>query len=205
MGQLGVLAEAFGMEVSFYDIVPKMAIGTARAAGSLQEILKNSDFVSLHTPYTEQTNQMINRDAVQMMKKGSYLLNAARGKCVDVNAVAEGLKSGHLAGAFFDVFPAEPIEETLVLRHLKNVIMSPHIGGSTQEAQDNIGVDVANKLCRFINGGCTVGSVNFPNVDMPISAEKRHRIIQIYKNVPGVLAKISNQLSSYDVRGQVLS
>jgi len=203
--QLSILAEAFGMKVVYYDIVPKLPMGNAVSVGSLHDLLSTSDFVSLHVPFTELTENLIDREAVSTMKKGSYLLNAARGKCVDIDAVADALRNEHLAGAFFDVYPSEPIDETCPLRNCPNTILTPHIGGSSIEAQQNIGLEVARKISRFINEGCTLGAVNFPNVDLPNSKDDRHRIIHVHENVPGVLKSINGVLADYNVRSQILS
>jgi len=195
--QLSVLAEALGLKVIFFDIVPKLPLGNATAMASLDALLRTADFVSLHVPFTKLTQNMIGAEQVALMKKGSYLMNAARGKCVVVEAVAKALRSGHLAGAYFDVFPAEPTNEAMALVNCPNTILTPHIGGSTQEAQSNIGLDVAAKLTKFINEGSTTASVNVPNIALEPNAEV-HRILNIHQNRPGVLKKINGILSECD-------
>jgi len=203
--QLSVLAEALGMRVMFYDIVPKLPLGNAMAMDSLNALLKTADFVSLHVPFTKQTNAMIGAEQIALMKKGSYFMNAARGKCVQIEAVAKALRSGHLAGAYFDVYPVEPTDETLCLANCPNTILTPHIGGSTQEAQSNIGLDVASKIVKFINEGSTTAAVNVPNIAMEANAEV-HRILNIHQNRPGVLKKINGILSECDfnISAQIL-
>jgi len=201
--QTSVLAEALGLKVIFYDHVPKLPLGNAEAVKSLKELLKTADFVTLHVPFTEKTHNMIGAKELGMMKKGSYLMNAARGKCVDIRAVADALHSGHLAGAYFDVYPSEPTDSSLVLANCPNTILSPHIGGSTQEAQRAIGVDVASKIVRYINEGVTTACVNLPEVSMDPNADV-HRILNVHRNQPGVLKKINGVLGEFNVSAQVL-
>ena len=201
--QLSVLSESMGLKVIFYDIVPKLPLGNAQSVDSMQELLKQSDFVTLHVPYTELTHNLIDEKEILLMKKGAYLCNAARGKCVNIEAVATYLKNGHLGGAYFDVYPSEPTNEAMALVGCPNTILTPHIGGSTQEAQANIGVDVAGKLVKYINEGSTVQCVNFPVVAMESNA-KVHRILNVHRNVPGVLKKINAILSDFNVSAQVL-
>eukprot|EP00485_Elphidium_margaritaceum_P005721 CAMPEP_0202687794 /NCGR_PEP_ID=MMETSP1385-20130828/3407_1 /ASSEMBLY_ACC=CAM_ASM_000861 /TAXON_ID=933848 /ORGANISM="Elphidium margaritaceum" /LENGTH=425 /DNA_ID=CAMNT_0049342641 /DNA_START=43 /DNA_END=1320 /DNA_ORIENTATION=- len=201
--QLSVLAEAMGLRVLFYDVLPKMALGNAVAANSLQQVLKTADFVSLHVPYTKSTHMMIDEAQILMMKKGSYILNAARGKCVNIETVAKYLKNGYLAGAYFDVYPKEPTNDTLPLCNCPNTILSPHIGGSTLEAQSAIGVDVASKIVSFINEGATIASVNFPEVSLEPNSNV-HRVLHVHRNVPGVLRKINGILGDFNVVSQVL-
>eukprot|EP01083_Nonionella_stella_P110932 325000_1 len=201
--QLSVLAESMGLKVIFYDIVPKLPLGNAIMMDSMQELLQVSDFVSLHVPYTKQTHQMIDEKQILMMKKGAYLCNAARGKCVNVGSVAKYLRDGYLAGAYFDVYPSEPTNDTLCLCDCPNTILTPHIGGSTQEAQSSIGVDVASKIVRFINEGATIACVNFPAVALEPNASV-HRILNVHRNVPGVLNKINGILCEFNVSAQVL-
>ncbi len=196
--QVGVLAESFGMDVFYFDIVTKMPIGNCSAVDSLDELLKRSDFVTLHVPETEQTKNMISAAQLKKMKKGSYLLNASRGTVVDLEALKESLKSGHLSGAAIDVFPEEPEGNDSGFKHSlqnqANVILTPHIGGSTEEAQFNIGLEVSNSLKKFINNGNSSGAVNFPSVDLPQQKES-HRILNVHKNVPGVLRDINSIVS----------
>lgn len=201
--QLSVLAEAMGLIVRFYDIIPKLPLGNARAVSSLDALLAESDFISLHVPYTKLTHNMIDEEQILKMKKGSYLCNAARGKCVNIEAVAKYLKSGYLAGAYFDVYPSEPTNNTMALCNCPNTILTPHIGGSTQEAQSSIGIDVATKIVKFINEGATIACVNFPEVSLEPNA-KVHRILNVHRNVPGVLKKINEILCEFNVSAQVL-
>jgi len=202
--QVSILAEGMGMKVMYYDIIPKLALGNAIPVHSLEELLPQVDFLTLHVPFTEKTENMIKSKQISQMRKGTYLLNAARGKCVVLEDVAEAIKSGQLGGAYFDVYPTEPIDADCCLCGLPNVILSPHIGGSTEEAQVNIGVDVTAKLARFINEGCTTGAVNFPEVSLP-TRQKCHRICNVHQNVPGVLKQINSILSDYNVAAQMLS
>lgn len=198
--QVSVLAEAMGMRVVFFDIIPKMALGNARAVRSLKELLEVSDVVTLHVPATNATKNMLGKAEIARMKKGSYLINNARGSVVDVNALAAALKSGHLAGAALDVFPDEPAGKgdrfESPLQGLANVLLTPHVGGSTEEAQASIAEDVCDKLIKFINVGSTSGAVNVPEVDLPEQAsatekaKRPHRILHFHKNVPGVLSKM---------------
>ena len=209
--QLSVLAEAAGMHVRFYDIVDKLAMGNAQSCSSLSELLSVSDIVSLHVPQTVQTNGMISRAELYAMKKGAYLINAARGTVVDVDALKEFLDSGHLAGAAVDVFPKEPTgkdeEFVSVLRNTRNVILTPHIGGSTLEAQANIGLEVAERLVKYSDNGSTLGAVNMVEVSLPVQeAGKVTRFMHIHKNVPGVLSAFNNVFASraLNISGQYL-
>eukprot|EP01087_Luapelamoeba_hula_P019532 TRINITY_DN6478_c0_g1_i1.p1 TRINITY_DN6478_c0_g1~~TRINITY_DN6478_c0_g1_i1.p1 ORF type:complete len:429 (+),score=79.88 TRINITY_DN6478_c0_g1_i1:99-1385(+) len=207
--QLSVMAEAMGMRVLFHDIIPKLALGNSRQVDSLDTLLKEADFLSLHVPATPETRNMIAAPQIALLKPGSYLLNASRGKVVDIPALANALKSGHLAGAYVDVYPVEPRESQSKsfeseLIGCPNTILSPHIGGSTEEAQEAIGEDVASKLINFINLGSTVGAVNFPEVAVPLSGPTAHRILNIHHNRPGVLKDINNILSEFNVTRQVL-
>jgi len=196
--QVSVLAESIGMNVLFFDIVPKMPMGNGSACSSLEELLSKSDFVSLHVPETDSTKNMIQLAQLRAMKRGSYLLNASRGTVVDLNALREVLQSKHLAGAAIDVFPVEPKKNDDRFEHplqnVANVILSPHIGGSTEEAQFNIGIEVASSLIRFINEGTTTSAVNFPKVEPP-AHEQWHRILNVHRNVPGVLAEVNAIIS----------
>ena len=196
--QVSTLAELLGMRVVFYDIASKLSLGNARPNDSLVELLRDSDFVTLHVPATPLTHMMIGSAELSVMKKGSYLINASRGTVVDIPALAEAVRSGHLAGAAVDVFPVEPEGNSddfeTPLREFPQVILTPHIGGATEEAQANIGREVATSLTRFLKLGTTVGSVNFPNVDVPATLGA-HRIINIHRNVPGVLKEINRIVS----------
>lgn len=204
--QVSVLAEAMGMRVVFFDILPKMALGNARAVRSLRELLEVSDVVTLHVPATASTKNMIGKAEIARMKKGSFLINNARGSVVDVHATAAALKSGHLAGAALDVFPDEPAGKgdrfESPLQGLPNVLLTPHVGGSTEEAQEAIAEDVCDKLIKFVNVGGTTGAVNVPEVELPEQsrpgedkAKRPHRILHFHKNVPGVLSKMHNLIS----------
>ena len=207
--QLSVMAEALGMRVVFYDIVEKLALGNATAIRALDELLACSDVVSLHVPSTEMTAGMIDRVCLRAMKKGAHLINASRGNVVDIDALAKCLSDGHLAGAAVDVFPKEPasLDETFEspLRGLKNVILTPHIGGSTMEAQANIGTEVADKLVKYSDNGSTLGAVNFVEVALP-PQQNAIRFMHIHRDVPGVLSKINGVFSSRDINisGQYL-
>ncbi|GHC24413.1 D-3-phosphoglycerate dehydrogenase [Kushneria pakistanensis] len=197
--QLSVLAESVGLNVIYYDTITKLGMGNARQVGSLQELMARADVVTLHVPETPATTWMIGRDELSLMKQGSYLINASRGKVVDIEALAEVLESGKLLGAAIDVFPVEPKgnDEEFVspLRKFDNVILTPHIGGSTVEAQENIGVEVSEKLITFSDNGTTITSVNFPEVALPSHPDK-HRLLHIHANVPGVLSEINHVLGN---------
>ena len=192
--QVGVLAEALGMHVLFHDIETKLSLGNARPARDLDALLAKADVVTLHVPDTVATRWMIGADQIARMKPGAHLINAARGSVVDIDALAQALRSGQLGGAAIDVFPEEPQgnEDPLVspLCGIDNVILTPHVGGSTLEAQDNIGVEVAAKLVRYSDNGSTLSAVNFPEVTLPEHAGS-HRLLHIHRNVPGVLSKIN--------------
>jgi D-3-phosphoglycerate dehydrogenase len=200
--QTGVLAESLGMRVLFYDIEAKLAMGNAHAVASLDELLERSDVVTLHVPETPATKMMFGRAQLEKMRKGAMLINASRGSVVDIEALAESLKSGHLSGAAVDVFPVEPKGngEPFVspLIGLDNVILTPHIGGSTLEAQDNIGVEVSSKLIRYSDNGSTLSAVNFPEVSLPEHPQSR-RLLHIHRNVPGILSRINEVFSGENV------
>ena len=197
--QLGILAEALGMTVLFYDVVKKLPLGNAKQVLHLSELLSQADFVTLHVPDTSLTRNMISIGELKSMKKGSYLINASRGQVVDISALAQALKEGQLAGAAVDVFPREPLSNSesfqSELQGLSNVILTPHIGGSTEEAQEAIGKEVADSLLKFLRWGTTLGSVNFPSVDLS-PAESTHRVLNVHRNVPGVLRDINEIVSS---------
>lgn len=208
--QVSVLAESIGMRVLFYDIVPKLALGNSQPCERLSQVLKSSDFVTLHVPATPQTLWMIGQDELLQMKRGGYLINASRGSVVQLQALADSLRSGHLAGAAIDVFPEEPEENTdafhTELAGLANVILTPHIGGSTSEAQANIGKEVAQSLCKYVQQGATTGAVNFPQAELPV-VPGTHRIVNVHRNVPGVLSEINRVVSQQNanIHGQILS
>ncbi len=196
--QLSVLAEGLGMQVIFYDVVTKLPLGNAHQVHSLQELLRQADVVSLHVPQLPSTQWMIGAAEIAALKPGGILINAARGTVVEIEPLAEALKAGKLAGAAIDVFPTEPKsnkdEFVSPLRGLDNVILTPHIGGSTLEAQANIGLEVAEKLAKYSDNGSTITSVNFPEVALPAHPGK-HRILHVHKNVPGVLSAINGVFS----------
>ncbi|MBW2461605.1 MAG: phosphoglycerate dehydrogenase [Deltaproteobacteria bacterium] len=209
--QIGIIAESFGMRVVFHDIVSKLPIGNNTQLTSLEAVLRESDFVSLHVPATDQTHEMIGANEIAQMKPGAALLNLSRGTVVVIPALAEALKSGHLSGAAIDVFPVEPkknISDDFVsdLRGLENVVMTPHIGGSTMEAQENIGREVSTALANYFHAGGTTGSVNFPEVELP-KAAGAHRITNVHQNVPGVLSELNRIVSEAEgnVTAQVLA
>jgi len=206
--QLSVIAESLGMQVIFYDIIAKLALGNSRPTKDLEVLLKTADFFSLHVPETEETKGMIKADQLKLMKKGSFLLNASRGTVVDIDALAASLRSGHLGGAYVDVFPEEPEKNSndwkIALQGIPNVLMTPHVGGSTEEAQAAIGVEVAGKLVNFTNNGSTDSVSNLPEISLP-SRKNAHRILNIHKNVPGVLKQINTILSDFNVLAQILS
>lgn len=208
--QVGVLAEAMGLKVIYYDIEQQLPMGNNKPILDLNALLGESDFVTLHVPETDDTKNLMSLARIEKMKKGSYLLNLARGTVVDIPALANALKTGHLAGAAIDVFPKEPkgngpgFQSELV--GLKNVILTPHIGGSTEEAQYNIGLEVGGRLLEYLNAGMTTGAVNFPQIGQPLLKGK-HRILNVHKNVPGVLTAINGIVSATkaNVAAQVLA
>ena len=193
--QVGVLAEALGMHVLFHDIETKLSLGNARPAIGLDDLLAQSDVVTLHVPETPATQGMFGAAQIAGMKRGAHLINASRGTVVDIDALADALKSGQVGGAAVDVFPVEPKGNAesfeSPLRGLDNVILTPHVGGSTLEAQDNIGIEVAAKLVRYSDNGSTLSAVNFPEVTLP-GHDGSRRILHIHRNVPGVLSQIND-------------
>lgn len=205
--QLSVLAEALGMHVIFHDVVNKLPLGNARQAPSLQALLAQSDIVSLHVPELPSTQWMIGAAEIAAMKPGAILINASRGTVVEIEPLAEALRAKRLLGAAIDVFPTEPRsnkdEFVSPLRGLDNVILTPHIGGSTMEAQANIGLEVAEKLVRYSDNGTSITSVNFPEVALPAHPGK-HRILHVHRNVPGVLSAI-NQVFDLDAQSSELA
>jgi D-3-phosphoglycerate dehydrogenase len=225
--QLGVLAESMGMSVIFYDVVPLMALGTAKQVQTLEDVLEKADFVSLHVPELPETKGMIGKEQISKMKDGAYLINNARGSLIEVPALIDALNSGKLAGAAVDVYPSEPAgngdyftSNQLAagsksgnsmawaddLRNVKNVILTPHIGGSTEEAQSAIGIEVATALVKYVNAGTTVGAVNMPEVTLrgPGMDDQDHaRVIFIHKNVPGVLKRVNDILADHNVDKQM--
>jgi D-3-phosphoglycerate dehydrogenase / 2-oxoglutarate reductase len=208
--QVGVLAEAMGMRVISYDVRTTLPMGNNKAVESLDALLGASDFVTLHVPETPQTKGMMGERELAMMKEGSYLINLSRGTVVDLDALARALEAKKLAGAAIDVYPQEPESNSddfsSILRGLPNVILTPHIGGSTLEAQESIGREVASALTKFTNTGATIGAVNFPQVELA-PLEGTHRVLNIHKNVPGVLRDINRLVSdrNANVLGQILA
>lgn len=207
--QLSVLAESMGMQVIFYDITRLMPLGRARACPDLNSLLAEADYVTLHVPDTESTRNMITADQIAVMKRGSVLINASRGKVVDISALAHALKSGHLSGAAVDVYPSEPEEncKTWVseLQGCPNTILTPHIGGSTEEAQTAIGAEVSQVLIELVNTGSTVGAVNFPNISLPPpTGTGTARLLNIHHNKPGVLRDVNGILSEFNVASEIL-
>jgi D-3-phosphoglycerate dehydrogenase / 2-oxoglutarate reductase len=202
--QIGILAEQLGMRVLFHDIESKLPLGNARAMPTLAALLEESDVVTLHVPETPQTKNLIGSEQLARMKKGAHLINAARGTVVDIPALALALENQQLAGAAIDVFPAEPKgndeEFVSALRAFDNVILTPHIGGSTVEAQANIGTEVADKLIRYSDNGSTVTAVNFPEVTLPEHVGTgKSRLLHIHRNIPGVLASINERFSKHSI------
>ena len=208
--QVGVLAEGFGMRVVFFDVSTKLPMGNNRSLPKLEDVLGQADFVTLHVPETPQTKNMIGAAELAAMKPGACLLNASRGTVVDIDALAAAIKRGHIGGAAVDVYPTEPESNSdgfaSPLRGLPNVILTPHIGGSTEEAQEAIGREVSTSLIRFINTGATTGAVNFPQIELPFM-RGTHRILNVHQNVPGVLRDINKIVSdrNANIRAQVLS
>ncbi|TKA60497.1 D-3-phosphoglycerate dehydrogenase 2 [Cryomyces minteri] len=215
--QLSVLAEAMGMSVIYYDVVNLMSMGTARQVQTLGDLLKGADFVTLHVPELPETENLIGATELEQMKTGSYLINASRGSVVDIPALVNAMRKGKLAGAALDVYPNEPAGNgdyftndlnswAEDLRSLKNLILTPHIGGSTEEAQSAIGVEVADALVRYVNEGATLGAVNMPEVNLRSLTmdEPNHvRVIYIHRNVPGVLRKVNEVLGDHNVDKQM--
>lgn len=197
--QLSVLAEAFGLIVRYYDIRTVLPMGNGKPCKSMQELLAVSDFVTLHVPKAESTNGLMGKREFAQMRPGAFFVNASRGTVVDIDALADALRSGHLGGAAVDVFPSEPAKNgpgfESPLCGLENVVLTPHIGGSTAEAQKNIGLEVASALARYCNAGSTASAVNFPNLDVPHTPDA-HRILNVHRNTPGVLSAINNIVSS---------
>jgi len=200
--QMSVLAESLGMRVYFYGVITKLPLGNAQQIRHLPDLLAKSDIVSLHVPETAATQNMMNAEAIASMKPGSILLNASRGSVVDIDALASALESKHLSGTAIDVFPVEPKgndEEFITpLRQFDNAILTPHIGGSTQEAQENIGFEVAEKLVKYSDNGTTTSSVNFPEVALP-SHENVHRLLHVHHNTPGILSAINQVFSDNNI------
>ena len=207
--QLSVMAEAMGMRVQFFDIETKLPLGNAQAKKSIKEIVSSSDIISLHVPETNQTKNLISKAVLKQFKSGSILVNYARGEVVDLDSLAEAIKEKHIAGAAIDVFPVEPEKNgdafSTPLQGMSNVLLTPHIGGSTEEAQENIGEDVSIKLYQYLERGVSNGSHTIPSLSLP-PVDGAHRILHIHKNVPGVLGAINTLLSKNKINivGQYL-
>lgn len=207
--QVSVLAEALGMKVIFYDTITKLPLGNAESRKTIREVVSKADIITLHIPETQQTKNLINKTLLKQFKKGSILINFARGEVVDLDALTAALKSGHLSGAAIDVFPVEPEKNgdpfSSPLQNIPNVLLTPHIGGSTEEAQYNIGEDVSAKLLQYLEMGATTGSHTVPELSLS-PQEGTHRILHIHTNVPGVLSEINTTLSEnkINVLGQYL-
>jgi D-3-phosphoglycerate dehydrogenase len=208
--QVGVLAESFGMRVVFHDISAKLPMGNNRAMPRLADVLEIADFVTLHVPETPGTRDLIGAEELARMKQGACLLNASRGSVVAIDALADAIRRGHLGGAAVDVYPEEPEGNSdgfaSPLRGLPNVILTPHIGGSTEEAQEAIGREVSAALIKYVNTGTTTSAVNFPHMELPLEPGA-HRILNVHRNVPGVLRDINRIVSDHEanIRAQVLS
>ena len=207
--QLGVIAESLGMKVIYFDVESKLPLGNAQPKATLSALLKEAHVVSLHVPQHASTELLIGRREIAAMRSGSILINASRGNVVDLDALAEALNGSHIGGAAIDVFPVEPRsnndEFVSPLRGLEQCILTPHIGGSTQEAQENIGVEVAEKLTRYSDNGTTTSAVNFPEVALP-EHEGKHRLLHVHQNIPGIMSAINQVFSesSVNVSGQYL-
>ncbi len=207
--QVSVMAEALGMHVVYYDVLTKLPLGNAKQIRDLSELLAQSDIVTLHVPSDAATRNMINEETLSAMKTGAIFLNYSRGEVVDLDALRIFIENGRISGAAVDVFPFEPEkngdEFTSVLQNLPNVILTPHIGGSTEEAQANIGLDVTGKLIKYLELGTSEGSHTVPQVNLP-PQDKTHRILHIHENIPGVLSEINSKLSAHDINilGQFL-
>jgi D-3-phosphoglycerate dehydrogenase len=200
--QLGIMAENIGMKVEFYDIEDKLTLGNAQQIQNLTQLLQRADVVSLHVPETPSTKNLIGMAELEVMKQGAILINASRGTVVDIDALSESLRDKKLAGAAIDVFPLEPKsnDEEFVspLREFDNVILTPHVGGSTQEAQENIGIEVAGKLAKYSDNGSTLSAVNFPEVSLPELAN-RSRLLHVHVNRPGVLTQINQAFAQHGI------
>ncbi len=207
--QIGLLAEALGMTVIFYDILKKLSLGNSNAVSTLDELLQRSDIVTFHVPETSHTRNMLNYNNISKLKHGSIVINASRGTVIEIEALVSALQSGVVRGAAVDVFPIEPESNNhqfeSPLTQFDNVILTPHIGGSTLEAQANIGIEVSDKLIHYSNNGSTMGAVNFPQVALPEHTDQ-HRVLHIHKNEPGILTKINETFSqaSINITGQYL-
>jgi D-3-phosphoglycerate dehydrogenase / 2-oxoglutarate reductase len=215
--QLSVLAESMGMDVIYYDVINLMAMGNSRQVPTLDALLERADFVTLHVPEIPETTNLIAKEQLERMKRGAYLLNASRGKVVKIPDLIDAMRSGHIAGAALDVYPHEPAGNgdyftsdlnswASELRSLKNIILTPHIGGSTEEAQSAIGIEVAEALVKYINEGVTSGAVNMPEValrSITMDEPNHARVIFVHQNVPGVLRRVNEILGGHNVDKQM--
>jgi D-3-phosphoglycerate dehydrogenase len=207
--QVSVMAESLGMNVLFYDVEPKLPLGNAKQAKSLEELLKNADVVTLHAPGHPSTKHMINAERLKQMKKGAILINCGRGDLIEEEAVKKSLDEKHLGGLGLDVYASEPKTNKepfkTIFQNMENVFLTPHVGGSTVEAQENIGIDGASKLISYLDTGATVGSLTIPPLNLPVQ-EDTHRMLHIHENVPGVLGEINGLMSKMNVNilGQYL-
>ena len=207
--QLSIMAEAMGMKVKFYDVETKLPLGNAQAVKSIKELVSTADVISIHVPETAQTKNLISKDVIKLCKQGSILINYARGEVVDLDALSDAIKTKHITGAAIDVFPIEPEKNgdafETPLQGLSNVILTPHIGGSTEEAQENIGEDVSIKLYQYLERGVSNGSHTIPSISLP-PVDHAHRILHIHNNVPGVLSAINTVMSKNKINivGQYL-
>lgn len=207
--QTSVLAEALGMKVIYYDIVTKLPMGNASQVANLKDLMSKADVITLHVPETPQTKNLINKNNLKYCKKGAIIINYARGEVMDLDALSSAIQSGQIAGAAVDVYPVEPEKNgdrfETPMQNLPNVLLTPHIGGSTEEAQQNIGEDVSTKLLSYLEKGISFGSHTIPALSLP-PQEKAHRILHIHNNVPGVLSDINGTLSSHKINilGQYL-
>jgi D-3-phosphoglycerate dehydrogenase len=200
--QVSVLAESLGLHVVFYDVESKLSLGNANSVKTLEQLLNKADIITLHVPGLASTKNIINTKTIAMMMKGAILINLSRGDVMDINAVKQGIESKQIGGLAVDVFPIEPEAKGDIfespLQNLSNVILTPHIGGSTMEAQENIGIDAATKLINFIDSGSSAGSLSIPALNLPLQSNV-HRLLHIHKNVPGVLSEINNIMSKYNI------
>ena len=201
--QVGIIAESLGLSVIFYDIENKLALGNAHQVETLDELCAQADIITMHVPETELTKNMINKDTIAKMKDGVIFLNASRGTVVDVNALADALRSGKVRGTAVDVFPKEPAangeEFVSPLREFDNAILTPHIGASTEEAQRNIGIEVAGKMALYSDNGSTLTAVNFPEVSLPEKRPGVSRLLHVHKNVPGIMRQINEIFAKFDI------
>ncbi|MFZ3230546.1 MAG: phosphoglycerate dehydrogenase [Pseudobdellovibrio sp.] len=208
--QVSILAEALGMKVLFYDVIKKLPLGNAQSCSQLNDLFKQVDFITLHVPETPQTKNMISKVQLDLMKKGSFVINASRGTVIEIDDLVAALKSKHIAGCALDVFPIEPASNKekfkSPLQGLPNVILTPHIGGSTEEAQYSIGLEVAESFRKFLQQGTTAGAVNFPNIDL-VQKQNVTRIMNVHRNEPGVLGELNGFISEAgaNIQAQYLS